>query len=260
MSSLNSISILGCGWLGLPLGKSLVQAGYPVKGSVTKNSKLDLLNQNGIRPFLISLDDKPDKWSDIFFDSDIFILAVPPSKTNLDGLKSFIHRLSLKQDTQVILFSSTGIYKEQNSEIDEQNKIALDTQGKLFQIEQLLSDSLKQTPIIMRLGGLYGYDRNPLNFLNSKTVLSNPNGRINFVYRDDVIQLVHCILGDPKSGIYNCCADEHPTKKEFYSSLCLQAGLDLPAFQNVIGDSWKIISNQKIRTTYSFSFTPLHQQ
>jgi 3-hydroxyisobutyrate dehydrogenase-like beta-hydroxyacid dehydrogenase len=30
-----SISILGCGWLGVPLAKHLIQKGFSVKGSVT---------------------------------------------------------------------------------------------------------------------------------------------------------------------------------------------------------------------------------
>lgn len=29
-----TISILGCGWLGLPLGQHLVQQGYHIKGSL----------------------------------------------------------------------------------------------------------------------------------------------------------------------------------------------------------------------------------
>ena len=35
------ISILGCGWLGLPLAKSLLAKGYKIKGSTTSESKLE---------------------------------------------------------------------------------------------------------------------------------------------------------------------------------------------------------------------------
>ena len=47
MSSENKkiIGILGCGWLGLPLAKELVEEGYIVRGSTTQASKLDKIKQ-----------------------------------------------------------------------------------------------------------------------------------------------------------------------------------------------------------------------
>ena len=51
------ISILGCGWLGLPLAKSLLSKGYEVKGSTTSESKLEVLKNAGISPFQIQLEE-----------------------------------------------------------------------------------------------------------------------------------------------------------------------------------------------------------
>ena len=42
------ISILGCGWLGFPLAKSLVEKGFSVKGSTTSENKLSILSTAGI--------------------------------------------------------------------------------------------------------------------------------------------------------------------------------------------------------------------
>ena len=49
------ISILGCGWLGLPLAKALLEKGFSVKGSTTSVQKLPLLKNIGAAPFLITL-------------------------------------------------------------------------------------------------------------------------------------------------------------------------------------------------------------
>ena len=38
-----TITILGCGWLGLPLAQTLVKEGYSVKGSTTTEDKLEVL-------------------------------------------------------------------------------------------------------------------------------------------------------------------------------------------------------------------------
>lgn len=48
-------SIIGCGWLGLPLAERLVAEGYTVKGSTTSVDKLSLLRQKGIDAYLLQL-------------------------------------------------------------------------------------------------------------------------------------------------------------------------------------------------------------
>ena len=53
---MTQISILGCGWLGLPLAKKLIEKKYSVNGSTTSEKKLSILKDAGINPFLVTLD------------------------------------------------------------------------------------------------------------------------------------------------------------------------------------------------------------
>ncbi|WP_396187155.1 hypothetical protein [Flavobacterium sp.] len=53
---MTQISILGCGWLGLPLAKALLENGFAVKGSTTSQEKLSVLENSGIQPFIIALE------------------------------------------------------------------------------------------------------------------------------------------------------------------------------------------------------------
>ena len=53
-----TVSVLGCGWLGAPLGSYLVEKGLEVKGSTTKAGKMRLIGLDGIDPYLIKL--QPD--------------------------------------------------------------------------------------------------------------------------------------------------------------------------------------------------------
>ena len=46
---MTKISILGCGWLGLPLAKALIENGFSVKGSTTSTDKLTALENAGNR-------------------------------------------------------------------------------------------------------------------------------------------------------------------------------------------------------------------
>ena len=76
-----TITILGCGWLGLPLAKALVEAGYPVKGSTTNEENLETLRDAGLEPFLVQLDPEVNG-EDItdFLHSDILIVNIPPER------------------------------------------------------------------------------------------------------------------------------------------------------------------------------------
>ena len=51
------ISIIGCGWLGLPLAKYLSNEGFVIKGSTTSSKKLELLKTHHIEGFLIHLNE-----------------------------------------------------------------------------------------------------------------------------------------------------------------------------------------------------------
>ena len=51
MSLKNRVGIIGCGWLGLPLAKSLIKNNYIVYGSTTKKEKLGLLANENLNPF-----------------------------------------------------------------------------------------------------------------------------------------------------------------------------------------------------------------
>ena len=52
---MTNISILGCGWLGVPLAKALLEKGFSVNGSTTSTEKISTLENAEISPFLIEL-------------------------------------------------------------------------------------------------------------------------------------------------------------------------------------------------------------
>ena len=74
------ISIIGCGWLGLPLAKQLTEKGYVVKGSTTSVEKLSLLKNYGIEPYLISIDEEniEGDMANCLDASEIAIINIPP--------------------------------------------------------------------------------------------------------------------------------------------------------------------------------------
>ncbi|NIX15538.1 MAG: SDR family NAD(P)-dependent oxidoreductase, partial [Candidatus Dadabacteria bacterium] len=78
---MKTISILGCGWLGLPLGLFLREKAFKIKGSTATPGKLSELKAKGIEPFYISL--SPEINADFdpeFLNSDILIINFPPKR------------------------------------------------------------------------------------------------------------------------------------------------------------------------------------
>lgn len=74
------ISILGCGWLGLPLAKSLLSKGFSVKGSTTSLEKMSTLKNTGIDAFQIALSENEisGKIDSFLSNSEILIIDIPP--------------------------------------------------------------------------------------------------------------------------------------------------------------------------------------
>ena len=77
---MKKISILGCGWLGLPLAKTLIEKGNSVKGSTTSIEKIIILKELEIEPYTISLSANEIKGNiNSFLDqSEVLIINIPP--------------------------------------------------------------------------------------------------------------------------------------------------------------------------------------
>lgn len=80
---IKTVSILGCGWLGIEVAKQLISKGYLVKGSTTSESKVMGLKLIGIDTFLINLNSKASRETiQEFLASDVLFINIPPSKSS----------------------------------------------------------------------------------------------------------------------------------------------------------------------------------
>ena len=111
-----TISILGCGWFGLALAKTLISKNIAVKGSTTSADKLPVLEAAGIQAHQIDLSSTIT--NSAFFDCDVLIIAIPPKARSGEGA-SYVPKLQIAIDAinaydvkKVILISSTGVYSD----------------------------------------------------------------------------------------------------------------------------------------------------
>jgi nucleoside-diphosphate-sugar epimerase len=264
MKSVHSISILGCGWLGLPLADHLIKEGFKVKGSVTKQEKLTLLERKGIIPFHLHLTDVSitGSGSRDFFDSDLLIINIPPGrkadvvqyhKAQIQQLTKAISGSTIKQ---VIFISSSAVYPDLNREmVETESSPALKNSGKaLLEAESILRSEKQFVTTVIRFCGLIGPGRHPGKFLAGKKEVTNGGAPVNLIHRDDCIALISGIIRQQAWGeLFNACADLHPSRKEFYTKAITQLELEVPAFSDEKG-AYKIINSHKIKKRLAYAF------
>lgn len=260
-----TISIIGCGWLGLPLGAFLVEKGNLVKGSTTRAEKLRLLKEQGITPFLIKVGEKLEgKNSGIFFQSEILIINIPPGRRRPDvenshpaAIKKIIEYARKGTVKKIIFISSTGVYGNSNDVVTEKEVVNPDTpSGKaLVKIEALLKSGSQFDTTILRMAGLVGGDRKAGRFLAGKKDVQNGSAPVNLVHRDDCIHVIDQIIEQGQwNEIFNVCSGEHPTRREFYTQQAKKQGFEAPEFLENDAPSFKIISNEKLKDKLGYEF------
>ena len=261
------ISILGCGWLGLPLAKTLLEKGFSVNGSTTSENKLSILEYSGIKPFLVAVSSEgiQGNLNSFLNDSEILIIDIPPKLkgdangnfvAKIQNLASEIEKYSIKK---VLFISSTSVYAdtEDISVITEEDIPNPDTESgrQLFESENLLLNNLKFITTVLRFGGLIGEDRHPVKFLSGRENIENPNGPINLIHQKDCIgAILKIIEKDSWNQVFNAVAPIHPTRKEYYTQKAESLGLDLPKFNVEKKSVGKIIDSNKLEAILEYSF------
>lgn len=261
-----TISILGCGWLGLPLGARLVERGYRVKGSTTSPDKLPRLEEAGIAPYLLTLDPwiHGDQIND-FFQADVLFLNIPPGRRRPDVdvffgelIASVLTELRYASINFVVFASSTSVYAPMNGVSVEEDAgkprpWSLSGRALLDAEERLVKDRHFDTTVL-RFAGLYGYDRRPGRFLAGRERVENGAAPVNLVHRDDAVAVVETVIEqDVRGEVFNVCAGKHPTRKAFYTRAAQWLGLDPPVFDDDAA-SFKIVSNEKLRKRLGYQF------
>ena len=268
------IAILGCGWLGLPLAKSLLSKGYKVKGSTTSESKLELLKNAGISPFQIQLEENQiiGNIEDFLKETDVLVIDIPPGlrrETSTSNEMTFVNKVKTlipfveKSGVQKVVFvSSTSVYGDNFPivEITEETQPNPDTEsGKQLVIaESLLQSNAHFKTTVIRFGGLLGEDRHPVKFLAGRTNVENPDAPVNMIQREDCIGIIEKILKqvqhDNWGETFNAVAPQHPTRKAYYHKKAEILNLPFPTFAENSESKGKIISSEKVETILGYSF------
>ena len=243
-----SISILGSGWLGIPLADSLMEQGHEVVLSTSNQEKLEDLQSQGYKSVQIDIV-KQNKLPTEFQNSEVLIIAI--TSKDVEAFRSLIEQINTTSVKQVIFISSTSVYDFCNCEITEDTPT---NNSPIAQIERVFQELIPERTTILRFSGLFGYNRKPANFFRYKAI-PNANAFVNMIHRDDCIAIIQKLIEKEIVGKeYNAAADTHPTKEEFYTKTSLDVGYPAPKVQESSKLMYKIILNNALKSDLEYEF------
>lgn len=267
------IAIVGAGWIGQQLIERLATSQYELIATARSQERLETLAHMGAEAKQLSL---PATQNEIkqtgITNCDWVIIAITPGfkrkQTDYGSNVAAIVDICCpiknpsSQVKGVILLSSTGVYSELTGHVDEQTPIPAMTEKTriLRQAEQAVT-SFDGRHYVLRLAGLFGKNREPGKFMAGKRDLPNGDQPINMVNGDDVVASLNTLLtlsrDEAASGIYNCVANEHPSKQAFYQAAARRMNLPEPEFTNCkaqISQNERIVLGDKLQSLPQLKF------
>lgn len=263
---MKSVSIVGLGWLGLPLARYLKNLGWEVKGSKRTHEGVEQMRLLRLETYHLELTPEinadPDDLTELL-SVDALIINIPPSQYFFDlehyvqGVKNVVNEALLHNVNHLIFISSTSVFPDVSGEFDESSQPQPTSEvGKaLVEIENWLFGLQDIDVDIIRFAGLVGDDRHPVHSLAGKENLKQGNTPVNLVHLDDCARAVQLLLETPSyQRLYHLSAPEHPSRAEYYTQTAEKLGLNPPHFLCDETDPHRIIHANKICDELEFVY------
>ncbi|MEW6981030.1 NAD(P)H-binding protein [Colwelliaceae bacterium 6471] len=257
------VGIVGCGWLGLSLAKSLLSKQYDVVATKQSDEHLTSLAEIGISAVQLSLPNSHDAlMENPVFKQPIIVICIPPKfkqgkRDYAKHIDAIVQTAEKSAAQRIILVSTTGIYNGLTGKVDENSSLnmAADKVADLNAAEQsVLSFSREKS--ILRLSGLVGPKRHPGRFFKAGRALSNPNAKLNLIHQCDAVGLLESLIqANAPMGVYNGVSQTLGTKASFYQLAAQALGQTPPSF-SVDADEMenREVNGDKARQALGYQF------
>ncbi|MBV7387899.1 SDR family oxidoreductase [Pasteurellaceae bacterium TAE3-ERU1] len=263
---MNSVAIVGLGWLGFSLAKHLKRVGWQVKGSKRTHDGEERMRLNGFEAYFLELTPEinadPDDLTALL-DVDSLIINIPPSEYFFDlpsyvqGVKNLVNEAINNGVEHILFISSSSVYPVADGTFTEDDTPQPSSEvGKaLREIEQWLWAQQDIDCDILRLSGLTGPDRHPVKSLAGRENLQNGNQPVNLVHLTDCVLAIELLLETRAyKRIYNLSAPQHPTRAHYYVEMAKRSGLEPPTFIDDDNAPQRIVSGEKICRELDFDY------
>jgi nucleoside-diphosphate-sugar epimerase len=241
------VLIVGCGYVGVPLGAELVRQGHEVFGVRRGADGGSDLAAAGIKPLTADIT-KPEDLAGLPGPFDWVVNCVSSTKGGveeyrqvyLQGARNLLEWLAKTPPNKFVHTSSTSVYGQTDgSPVKETSPTqpAGETGRVLVETEKALLDAVQQRKfpaVILRVAGIYGPERGHLflQYLKNEAKIPGQGARIiNMIHRDDLVTVIISALKNARPGeIYNAVDDEPIAQIHFFRWLSETLGKWMPPF------------------------------
>lgn len=270
------VLIVGCGYLGLPLGVELVRQGHEVFG--LRRSGAAELKSSGITPLRADIT-STESLAPLPRDFDWVVNCAASGggdaedyrQLYLQGTRNLIAWLAPAPPKKFVYTSSTSVYGQNDGSLVKESsptKPQTDTAKTLVETEQVLLEAarLKNFPaVILRVAGIYGPDRGHWfkQYLAGEARLEGKGDRLlNMIHRDDLVgAILAALLNGRRGEIYNAVDDEPVSQLHFFAWLAASLDKPLPpsvpedvAANRKRGVTNKRVSNRRLKMELGYQF------
>lgn len=236
------IVIVGCGDIGLRVAKIWKNQGKSVFGVARSEENLNALRHQHIHAIAADLDDLntlTELNGQLSKQSLLYYFVPPPAKGVVDTrMTNFLQ--SLDKDAlpgQLIYISTSGVYGDQGGELINEQTPAnpqVDRAKRRYHAEQHLQQWGEQNSVpitILRVGGIYGPGRLPLQRLKDQIPMLHENlsPQTNRIHADDLAQI--CVAAATKKAageIYNVSDGTNSNMTEYFNTIADFCNLPRP--------------------------------
>ena len=230
--------IVGCGYLGVRLARSLTQQGDPVSGLVRSSESVGRLEQEGIQPLQLDLD-RPSSVDIGLVGSDLYYLAPPPPRGRLESrVENLISCFGVWGSPRRVLYISTsGVYGDcSGAWVDERWPVRPQTDRARRRWDgerrfRAWREAGGGELVIVRVAGIYGPDRLPLERLRQglPLVRGDQAPYSNRIHVDDLVKVCKAAMGRGADGeVYNASDGYPTTMTDYFTRLADLTGLPRP--------------------------------
>jgi nucleoside-diphosphate-sugar epimerase len=219
------VAILGCGYVGLELGRQLTAAGHRPIGVRRSDSGIEAIEDAGFEAVQADVTDAetlaavPDVDALVFAASSGGRDAEAALKVYVEGLRTVIEHFGARDESpeRLVYTSSTGVYGDHDGDfVDEETPLdpMTDKTEVLAEAERVALDVSANHGIegtVARFAGIYGPERTRL-----ERYLEGPvtEGYLNMIHRDDAAGAVRFLLEqDLARGEVVLVVDDEPVSK-----------------------------------------------
>jgi nucleoside-diphosphate-sugar epimerase len=255
--------VIGCGYVGTPLAKRLVELGHEVWGMGRTAESAAELEGLGIKPFAADVAE-PGALDRLEGNFDWVANLVSSDKGGaeeyrrvyLEGNRQIVAWARARGVKKIVYTSSTSVYAQTDGSAVKESSATepvTDTSRILLEAEKVLLEAAPAVPsVVLRVAGIYGPERGHLfkQYLQNEAKIPGQGARIiNMIHRDDLVTVIIAALKNGRAGeIYNAADDEPVTLLAFYRWLAETLGKWMPPFgPEEDGERKRAITSKKVQ-------------